>query len=345
MKSESFVSVVVVIPDHLNDIYAPLSKLASLLDTLYSDYELVVIAPGLDSTSAQVEDRVLKDIPCVRIIQLSTPVFHDVALAAGLESAIGDFVVLWNPLADPVEVVPQSVNKCREGADVVIGVSNSVRSLRYRILRRLMNVALRTIDYEIPSNSTGLRCLSRRAVNAVTRIGRFHHQFYLRIHKTGYPAEALIYKPLKQSEGAGVVKSLHRLMHLVIFNSTKPLRWMSILGFGGSLAGFLFACYSVLIHLFSGLIVEGWTTSILVVTSLFIIQFVMMAFFGEYLGRLLDESNSQAEYAVVYERTSEVMVNTDRFNVMHTSLPLESNYVQTGRDGLTPQTMGEEWTH
>lgn len=120
---------------------------------------------------------------------------------------------------------------------------------------------------------------------------------------------------------------------------------MSILGFGGSLAGFLFACYSVLIHLFSGLIVEGWTTTILVVTSLFIIQFVMMAFFGEYLGRLLDESNSQAEYAVVYERTSEVMVNTDRFNVMHSSLPLESNYVQTGRDGLTPQAMGEEWTH
>ncbi|WP_240726032.1 glycosyl transferase family 2 [Escherichia sp. E4208] len=284
MKSESFVSVVIVIPDHLNDIYTPLSKLASLLDTLYSDYELVVIAPGLDNTSAQVEDRVLKDIPCVRIIQLSTPVFHDVALAAGLESAIGDFVVLWNPLADPVEVVPQSVNKCREGADVVIGVSNSVRSLRYRILRRLMNVALRTIDYEIPSNSTGLRCLSRRAVNAVTRIGRFHHQFYLRIHKTGYPAEALIYKPLKQSEGAGVVKSLHRLMHLVIFNSTKPLRWMSILGFGGSLAGFLFACYSVLIHLFSGLVVEGWTTSILVVTSLFIIQFVMMAFFWRVFG-------------------------------------------------------------
>ena len=83
MKSESFVSVVIVIPDHLNYIYASLSKLASLLDTLYSDYELVVIAPGLDSTSAQVEDRVLKDIPCVRIIQLSTPVFHDVALAAG----------------------------------------------------------------------------------------------------------------------------------------------------------------------------------------------------------------------------------------------------------------------
>ncbi|EOU7302153.1 TPA: glycosyl transferase family 2 [Citrobacter freundii] len=345
MKSESFVSVVIVIPSHLNDIYNPLSELAALLDKQYSDYELVVIAPGLDSTNAETEDRVLKNIPCVRIIQLSTPVFHDVSLAAGLESAIGDFVVLWNPLSDPIDVVPQSVNKCREGADVVVGVSNCVRSLRYRMLRRLMNVVLRTIDYDIPPNSTGLRCLSRRAVNAVTRIGRFHHQFYLRIHKTGYPAGVLTYTPTKESEGAGVVKSLRRLMRLVIFNSSRPLRWMSVLGFGGSVAGFLFACYSVLIHLFSGLVVEGWTTTILVVTSLFIIQFVMMAFFGEYLGRLLDESSAQAEYAVVYERTSDVMVNVDRINVMHTSLPPEINNVQTGRDGLAAQTLREEWTH
>jgi hypothetical protein len=46
MKSESFVSVV-VIPTHLNDIYSPLSTLSTRLDEQYSDYEIVVIAPGL----------------------------------------------------------------------------------------------------------------------------------------------------------------------------------------------------------------------------------------------------------------------------------------------------------
>lgn len=335
MKSESFVSVVIVIPTHLNDIYVALDDVASLLEKHYSDYELVVIAPGLDSTNAEAEDRVLKNIPCVRIIHLSTPVFHDVALAAGLENAIGDFVVLWNPLSDPAEVVPQSVNQCRDGSDVVVGVSNHVRSLRYRAIRRLMNIVLRAIDYEIPSNSTNLRCLSRRAVNAVTRIGRFHHQFYLRIHKTGYPASVLQYTPLKDAEGSGIVRSLRRLMRLVVFNSSRPLRWMSVLGFIGSISGFLFASYSVLLHLFSGLVVEGWTTTILFMSSLFIIQFVMMAFFGEYLGRLLDESSAQSEYAVVYERTSEVMVNADRVNVTNTSISPELNLVQTGRDGFS----------
>lgn len=332
IKSDSFVSVVIVIPGHIQDVYDPLQQLSFILDEHYTDYEIVVIAPGLNSTNANSEDRILKNINCVRIIQLSSPVYHDVALAAGLENAIGDFVVLWNPIAEPVEIVPKIVEQCRNGTDVVIGVTNKLRSLRYRLIRRAMNIALRTIDYDIPANSTSLRCLSRRAVNAVTRIGRFHHQFYLRIQKTGYPAGAFNYSPLKENEGIGFIESLRRLLRLMVFNSSRPLRWMSVLGFCGSVAGFLFACYSVLVHLINGHVVEGWTTIVLFMSLMFIVQFVMMASFGEYLGRLLDESSAQAEYAVVYERNSNVMINADRVNVLNTSLIEDSNHVQTGRN-------------
>lgn len=332
MKSESFVSIVIVVQNHLEDIYDNLVKLHLLLDENYTDFEVVVITSGLGSTNANVEDKVLKNIPCVRIINLSTRVYNDVALAAGLENAIGDFVVLWNPISDPEHVIPQIVNQCRNGMDVVVGVTTHVRTLRYRIIRKLMNFALRTIDYDLPQNSTGLRCLSRRAVNAVTRVGRFHHQFYLRIQKTGYPAGAYTYTPISESEGAGVIESVRRLLRVLVFNSSRPLRWMSILGFSGSLVGFLYACYSVLVHLIGGHVVEGWTTTILFMSSLFIVQFIMMAFFGEYLGRLLDESSAQAEYAVVYERNSDIMVNADRVNVLTDSIHPDANQVQTGRD-------------
>lgn len=332
MKNESFVSIVIVVQNHLEEIYENLVKLHLLLDANYTDFEVVVITSGLGSTNANVEDKVLKNIPCVRIINLSTRVYNDVALAAGLENAIGDFVVLWNPISDPEHVIPQIVNQCRSGMDVVVGVTTHIRTLRYRIIRKLMNFALRTIDYDLPQNSTGLRCLSRRAVNAVTRVGRFHHQFYLRIQKTGYPAGAYNYTPLNESEGVGVIESVRRLLRVLVFNSSRPLRWMSILGFSGSLIGFLYACYSVLIHLIGGHVVEGWTTTILFMSSLFIVQFIMMAFFGEYLGRLLDEGSAQAEYAVVYERNSDIMVNADRVNVLTDSIHPDANQVQTGRD-------------
>lgn len=106
-----------------------------------------------------------------------------------------------------------------------------------------------------------------------------------------------------------------------------------MLGFTGSFAAFLFGLYSILIHFIKGNVVEGWTTTILFMSSLFMVQFVMLALFGEYLGRLLDDRSEQADYSVVFEKTSAVMVNQNRVNVLNDSTSLDVNRVQTARGG------------
>ncbi|MCX8956422.1 glycosyltransferase family protein [Erwinia psidii] len=332
MKSESFVSVVIVVQSDVEEIHPTLLGVYRVLDEHYTDFEMVIIAAGLHSTNAQAEDAILKNIPGVRIIHLSAEVSIDVALAAGLENAIGDFVVLWNPCSDPLDAIPGMVSQCRVGQDVVIGVTTRAKSLSYRFIRTVANKTLHAIGYDLPKNSTCMRCLSRRAVNAVTRVGRFHHQFFLRIQKTGYPVGIYTYVPLREAEGLGLLTSIRRLLRLMVFNSSRPLRWMSGIGFCGSLAAFIFASYSVLIHLLNGHVVEGWTSLVFFMSLLFNLQFIMMAFFGEYLGRLLDESSAQSEYAVVYERHSDVMLNTDRVNVLSEAVSPENNRVQTGRN-------------
>jgi len=100
----------------------------------------------------------------------------------------------------------------------------------------------------------------------------------------------------------------------------------------GSFVSFVFAVYSVAINVISGHVVEGWTTTILFMSLLFMLQFVMLAFFGEYLGRLLDERSEQADYSVVFEKNSGVMVNQDRVNVLSEATSTFKNKVQTGRD-------------
>lgn len=194
---------------------------------------------------------------------------------------------------------------------------------------------LKRVGYSLPRDATGLRCLSRRAVNAVTSTGRRHHQLPMRIQKTGYPQTAYNYTLLSTGR-PGIPRSLLAgvagLLRLVVFNSSSPLRWMSGLGLLGSFSAFVFAMYSLLIHLVKGNVVEGWTTTILFISVLFMMQFVMMAFFGEYLGRLLDERGEQADYSVVFEKNSAVMVNQDRVNVLYNPVSAEVNQVQTGRD-------------
>lgn len=335
MKSDSFVSVVLVCDQPLATLESDLRRIQCDLDTYYSDYEVVVIGQGTSNTYSRQDEAVLKNIPSLRYIQLAARVQPDVAWAAALENAIGDFVVMFDPAVDPLQAIPGTIALCKSGFDVVVGVASQSRTVAYRVFRSMADRLLQLVDYALPRDATGLRCLSRRAVNSVTCTGRFHHQLSMRIQKTGYPQTAYNYT-LLSSGYSGAHRSLlagvRDLLRLIVFNSSRPLRWMSGLGLFGSFSAFVFAVYSLLVHLVKGHVVEGWTTTILFMSALFMMQFVMMAFFGEYLGRLLDDRSEQADYSVVFEKNSAVMVNQDRVNVLNNAVSSEENLVQTGRD-------------
>jgi hypothetical protein len=335
VQNDSFISIVLKTDYQFFKIKEKIEEIQPFLDTQYSDYEIVIIVQGPLSygvTDSQT-NFMLQNTPSIRLIQLAGRVHSDVAWAAGLENAIGDFVILFDHLTDPIYIISDIVEKCRSGYDVVVGVSEQPLTIFYKLFRFLSNRLLSAIDYHLPQSATELRCLSRRAVNSVTTRGSFHHQFFLRIQKTGYPACAFPYKlqtlsPVRKSS----FLSFRHLIRLLVFNSSRPLRWMSALGLLGSFSAFTFAVYSLCINLVNGHVVEGWTTTILFMSLLFMFQFFMLAFFGEYLGRLLEDRNEQADYTVVFEKTSAVMVNQDRINVLNESLSTHPNFVQTGRD-------------
>ncbi|MEI8204586.1 MAG: glycosyl transferase family 2 [Bacteroidota bacterium] len=336
MKSNLFVSVVLVQDKPLKTLESDLCQIQNELDSHYSDYEIVIISQGTDKVYTYQDEAVLCSIPSLRYIQLASVVPFDVACAAALENAIGDFIVMFNPAFDPPITISETVDICKSGFDVVVGVASQSRTLAYKIFRSMAKSILTLVDYSLPRDATSLRCLSRRAVNSVTSTGRFHHQLSMRIQKTGYPQKSYFYK-LVSSELSKFPRSLFSgfrdLLRLLIFNSSRPLRWMTGVGLFGSLSAFLFAVYSLFVHLINGHVVEGWTTTILFMSILFMMQFIMMAFFGEYLGRLLDDRSEQSSYSVVFEKNSIVMVNQNRVNVLSDSVNKEVNFVQTGRNG------------
>jgi len=335
VKNDSFVSVVLKTDQHFFKLEQKIVLIEQCLDIHYSDYEIVIIVQGpLNDSGTDVRiSSMLQNTPSIRLIQLAGRVHSDVAWAAGLENAIGDFVILFDYLSDPIAEIPNIIEKCSSGYDVVVGVAEQPITIMYKFLRSLSNHLLSAIDYHLPSSATELRCLSRRAVNSVTSRGSFHHQFFLRIQKTGYPACAFPYKfqePLEFKKS--FFYGFRHLVRLLVFNSSRPLRWMSTIGMVGSFCAFIFAIYSLVVNIVDGHVVEGWTTTVLFMSLLFMLQFIMLAFFGEYLGRLLDDRNEQADYSVVFEKTSTVMVNQDRVNVLNESVSTVANSVQTGRD-------------
>ena len=320
-KQDCFVSVVAVLDNIGGVLESFLPQLHSHLNQHFADFEILLVDQCSTDSTNKIVEKLLGEIPSIRYIELATHVHTDVAIAAGMENAIGDFVVLLSPLEDPVDCIVEVVQLCQSGHDIVVGVSKKPQTFGYSVIRPWIQWVLRKIDYNIPRNATGLRCLSRRTINAVSQTGRFHHQLYVRIAKTGYPHTTYQYKSLgKHKNRKTLHQGLQQGVRLLVFNSTKPLRWMSALGMLGSFMAFLFASYSLVIRLFKDNVIEGWTSMILFMSILFMLLFLILAFFGEYLGRLLDDRSEQRDYSVALEKMSSVMLSEQRSNVIDTSV-------------------------
>lgn len=333
MKSEIFVSIVLIVKNQTEQLVSYIEQLSPYLDKEYNDYEIVIIDQNSNDDNENRLAKTLSIHQSIRHIRLSQEVSPDIALAAGIENAIGDFVVNINILSDNHELIPLVVEKGTLGNDIVICVSTKVNSISYRVLRTLSSSLLKSIGYSLPSNSTGTFCFSRRAINAITESGRFYCKLHMRMANISYPIFTFECDSfINSSKNKSIIRGVKETLHHMIFNSTKPLRWMSSLGVIGSLIAMLFSLYSVAAHIFNDQVASGWTTTILFMSTLFAILFIMLAFFGEYLARLLNDRSEHKDYNVVYERNSSVMLNENRSNVLFTSMDITTNDRQTGRN-------------
>lgn len=308
--------------DKHNDFNSYLKDLQYYLSNLYSDYEIVIIEyENNNYITLPVKNKILKDISSIRWIQLAFSVNIDIAFNAGIENAIGDFVLLIRPFVDPIEIIEDMINKCMCGNDIVVGISNEPRSFGYKAIRKISNKLLDSIEYNIPKNSTPVRCISRKAINTIIDTGQLKHQFFIKIDKTGYKSTTYEYKLLNSNlmPKKTLFDGITQTLQLTIFNSTKPLRWISILGIIGSLFAFIFAIYSIVVNIFRDDVIEGWTSMVFFSSFLFMILFIILSFIGEYLARLLNEQSQQKSYYISNEATSSIMLEIDRFNVLHQS--------------------------
>jgi len=321
-KMETFVSIVLIL-DHTETsaFESYVKELQSYLHVRYSDYEIIIIDQNRNIFPLSIKENILNSISSIRWIGLSSPVEMDVALSAGIENAIGDFVVLMRPTVDPVNIIEDMVHESSQGYDVIIGIAPRTRTLGYKIARKISNRLLHSMDYHIPQNATPVRCLSRRAINTVLRTGNINHQFFIKVANTGYPSKIYNYELLdtthlqKRTLSSGIVQT----MKLMVFNSTKPLRWISLLGVLGSFMALIFAIYSIVINILKDDVIEGWTSMVFFSSFLFMILFIILAFLGEYLARLLNEQGQRKSYYISSEETSSIMLETDRFNVLEQS--------------------------
>jgi hypothetical protein len=79
----------------------------------------------------------------------------------------------------------------------------------------------------------------------------------------------------------------------------------------------LYLFYILTVTLVKSRIAEGWLTSSLMHTTMFLLLFIIMTILSEYVARILDESKEQPLYFVESESNSTVStVSLERLNVV-----------------------------
>lgn len=321
-KIECFVSAVAPISNDADIVEGFVRDLVGVLATCYSNYEVVLIDDGSTDGTAQVVKGLLQETSGLRLLRLSRRFGQEIAISAGLESAIGDFVVVILPEYDPPDLVPEMVRRAREGAACVFGI----RTDRMRLPwwhRFGADVFYRYCDkflgLKMPPGVTHFRVMSRQIVNAVTQIK--DHQRFLRTLSAyvGYSNQGMLYAP-RPRRSAMRRKSLGECVELainiVVANSLHPLRIVGFLALLASASNLVYILYVSLVFLMKRDVMAGWTTQSLQNSVMFALMFLVLAVLSRYLGRLLDEARHRPLYYLLEEHQSNVLlIDVHRENV------------------------------
>ena len=247
---------------------------------------------------------------------------NDIAITAGLDASIGDYVIVMDPNWDPPSLIPGMIEQCRDGCDVIVGISDkdSGRSLPYRAARYLFyTFIIRYLNLRLIPGTTYFLALSRQAVNRMTSVQRRRRFLSVLICQIGYRVKTFEYQRINRGGLAhtpSFMSSFARGCQLVVHNSNAPLRAVSFLGLLGSLFSFLYACYVLVTFMVRTDIAAGWATISLTTSFHFFVVFLMLLLIGEYLVRLVEEMPSQPLYHAIEEYHSPMVgVHGERANV------------------------------
>lgn len=324
-------------PNTVISIVVPLDQDAALVDTITTEidrvigqefrfFEIVLVDDGsTDGTAATVQP-LLKKIQRIRYLKLSRSFGRDVALSAGIESSIGDFVVTLDPRTDPIDVIPAMIEVCRKSGGIVHGVAENPvsRSVPRDFIGKLFrNYCRKRLGVDIKRGVSDLRVMTRQAVNALLQIREQSRYLRVLTLTLGYQHEFFPYR-LQLREGGPRTPPLRSELatgiDLLAANTRHPLRMVTAAGLLGAVLNLLYACYVVVIFLLKPTVAEGWTTLSLQLSGMFFFICLILAVLSEYVGTILGEVRSRPLYFIAQESNSSVLLE----DTVHSSIVKDS---------------------
>ena len=280
------------------------------------ELELIFVNDGSkDQTETLIYELARKDS---RVVPLSfTRNFgKEAALMAGLSFATGDAVIPIDvDLQDPIEVIPELIERWEMGADVVLAkrIDRTTDSyLKRKTAEWFYKFNNKISDLKIEENVGDFRLLDRAIVDEIKNLPERNLFMKGILSWVGGTVDVVPYKRAERAAGKTKFNGW-KLWNLALEGitnfSTVLLHIWFYIGMIIAAGALLYGAYMILSKLLFGNPVPGYPS--LIVSILFIggIQLIGMGLMGEYIGRIYLETKRRPRYVLKH---SEFMKNGTR---------------------------------
>ncbi|MDR0287628.1 MAG: glycosyltransferase family 2 protein [Clostridiales bacterium] len=299
-------SVVVPMYNEQEVINESYKRLKAVMDGTGESYELIFVNDGSRDATAAIAREICSKDKNVKLIDFVRNFGHQIAITAGMDYSQGDSVIVIDAdLQDPPEIIPQMLEKWREGYDVVYGLrvkregetffKKLTSKLFYRTLTGLTEV-------DIPVDTGDFRLIDRKVCEALKRIEERNRYVRGLISWLGFKSAPVEF--VREKRFAGTTKyPLKKMINLaedaIMSFSYKPLKISSYFGGIVSVFSFLYLIVMVILKLINKInTIQGWASLVAIMLFFNGLMLIMLGIIGGYIGRIYEEAKKRPLYLI-----------------------------------------------
>ena len=238
-------------------------------------------------------------------VNLSRNRGHQNALLAGLMTAKdrADMVISMDAdLQDDIDAVDAMVDKYYEGCDIVYGVRSSRKKDTFfkRFTAEGFYRVMNSLGAQTVFNHADYRLMSKRALEGLAQFKEVN--LFLRgiVPMIGYKSDIVTYERGERFAGESkypLKKMLAFAMEGITSLSTRPIRFITLLGFGVFLISLLMLVYFI-VRWAVGATVLGWASVICSVWAIGGLILLSVGVVGEYVGKIYLETKARPRFII-----------------------------------------------
>lgn len=301
-KEKKLISAVVYLHNDEDVIVPFLSKIIATLENSFESFEIIIVNDcSYDSSIEKIKTEPHLAGHNISIVNMSIRQGLEVSMNAGIDLSMGDFVYEFDDLTIDYDTqfITKAYHHIVSGFDIVsvspVQDNSFLSKLFYAIFNRFSKS-----KYKLRSER--FRILSRRAINRAYSISKSIPYRKALYANSGLKMDSLNYVRIstnnqKNKKEKGIFRNRMALNSLIIYTNLafKIAITITILMF---LVTMLSGVYALFIYFGDKKPIEGWTTTMILLSSSFSGLFFILAIIIKYLSLLVELIYTKKTYLV-----------------------------------------------